>query len=395
MPKKTIYEGSVPRYEVLAADGSLDEELAAPVWDVLTDEAVAAAYEEMLRGRALDDAAYRLQRSGRMGTFPQNRGQEAAALGAAMALRKGHDRLVPSYRENGALIHLGVPAEQVLLHWMGDERGNAFDPTLAVSPTCISIGAQILHGAGVAWALKLQDADRDEADRRVAMTIFGDGATSQGDFHEGLNFASTLNAPAVFVCQNNGWAISVPTHKQTASETFAQKALGFGMVGVQADGNDLFASLLACREAVDRARAGEGATLIELTTYRLADHTTADDARRYRPAGELETALENDPLVRTRRFLERRLDWTEERDKHAVEAAKEWAKAAVKAADGIAKPDVGDGFDHVFAEMPPELVRQRSTGRTSGLGQAPRQETLRPNRISSLTKETRPAKALA
>ncbi len=280
MPKKTIYEGSVPRYEVLAADGSLDEELAAPVWDVLTDEAVAAAYEEMLRGRALDDAAYRLQRSGRMGTFPQNRGQEAAALGAAMALRKGHDRLVPSYRENGALIHLGVPAEQVLLHWMGDERGNAFDPTLAVSPTCISIGAQILHGAGVAWALKLQDADRDEADRRVAMTIFGDGATSQGDFHEGLNFASTLNAPAVFVCQNNGWAISVPTHKQTASETFAQKALGFGMVGVQADGNDLFASLLACREAVDRARAGEGATLIELTTYRLADHTTADDARR-------------------------------------------------------------------------------------------------------------------
>lgn len=233
----------------------------------------------------------------------------------------------------------------------------------------------------MAWGFKLQDADSES--KRICLTIFGDGATSQGDFHEGLNFAATLKLPAVFVCQNNGWAISVPTHKQTASQTFAQKALGYGIPGIQADGNDLFASYYASRQLVDRARRGDGPGLLELTTYRLADHTTADDARRYRPSGELDAALANDPLVRTRLYLEARGIWDEDAQTQAVDAATVKAKAAVTSAIEIDPPEVGDAFDHVFADLPPELVRQRSTGRTSGIGQAPRQPALRPRRLAA------------
>jgi pyruvate dehydrogenase E1 component alpha subunit len=389
MPIETVFSGEVKRLSILGPDGTLDEALAEDVRDVLTDDYVREIYGELLVCREFDEAAYRLQRSGRMGTFPQNKGQEAAALGPAIALRKGHDHIVPAYRENAALFHHGLPMHLVLLHWMGDERGNAIPKELCVSPICIEIGAQVLHGAGVAWAMRLQDKQTD--DRRVCMTFFGDGATSEGDFHEGLNFASVMKSPTVFVCQNNGWAISVPTHLQSASRTFAQKALAYGMPTIQADGNDLFASYKAARDAVGHARAGNGPAFIELTTYRLADHTTADDASRYRPAGELEKAKLNDPLVRLRKFLEIRKLWDDDAETAGRDRAKKIVREVIEAATKIEKPASTDVFDHAFDTLPPELVRQRDTRRTSSLGQHPEQETLRtPQDAKPTTRELAP-----
>ncbi|MEM7807581.1 MAG: thiamine pyrophosphate-dependent dehydrogenase E1 component subunit alpha [Planctomycetota bacterium] len=374
MPIHDVFNGSVSRVEILSADGSIDEQLADEVRDVLDDEAVVAAYREMLVARELDDAAYRLQRSGRMGTFPQNKGQEAGPLAAAMTLIAGHDHVVPSYRENIALFYLGLPMHQILLHWMGDERGNDIDAKLGISPICISIGAHLPHAAGIGWKLKI-DNDKHGTDR-VCMAFFGDGATSEGAFHDGLNFAATGDAPVVFVCQNNGWAISVPTEKQTRSKTFAQKALAYGMPGFQADGNDLFASFKVCRDAVRHARAGNGPALVELTTYRIADHTTVDDASRYRSKEEHERGVASDPLIRTRRYLETRGQWNDDLEKQEKERATRIVKEVIATAMEIEKPVKSDIFDYAFATTPRELERQRETRRTGSLGQSPRQSTL-------------------
>lgn len=381
MPIETVYRGEVERLEILDEEGRLDESLAADVRDVLTDDKVADLFGEMILARELDESALKLQRSGRMGTFPQNRGQEAAALGAAVALRKGVDQIVPAYRENIAMFHHGVPMHLILLHWMGDERGNAIPPELCVSPICVEIGAQVLHGAGIGWGFKIRNA-REGTDR-VCMTFFGDGATSEGDFHEGLNFASVTKAPVVFICQNNGWAISVPTEKQSASQTFAQKALAYGMPTIQADGNDLFASYKACRDMVEHAKNGNGPAFVELTTYRLADHTTADDAKRYRPAAELDAATRKDPFVRLRRYLEQVGMWDTARDAEVHDRAKKIVREVIEAATNIEKPKASDLFDYAFAELPPELQRQRATMTTSSLGQKPQQETLRQHPVET------------
>ncbi len=273
MPIKTVYTAQIEYLQILDENGVLDEKLAK---DTLTDDQVRYLYEFMITCRALDEIAFKLQRSGRMGTYPQNKGQEANAIGSGFAAKKGVDFLVPCYRENAALFLHGLPMHYILLHWMGDERGNQIPEGVQMTPLSIPIGTQMLHAAGIAWAFKL----RKEA--RVAITYFGDGATSEGDFHEAMNFASTLQVPCVFYCQNNQWAISVPREIQMNSETVAQKAIAYGMPTIQVDGNDLFAVYKASRDAIERARAGGGPSFIEAVTYRLADHTTADDARRYR-----------------------------------------------------------------------------------------------------------------
>src|SRR5690606_5066409 len=186
------------------------------------------------------------------------------------------DWMVPCYRENAALFLHGLPMEKILLHWMGDERGNQIPEGVNILPISIPIGTHMLHAAGIAWALKLQKKDA------VAFTFFGDGATTEGDFHEAMNFAGALKLPVVFICQNNGWASSVPSAKQTASETFAQKRLAYGAYVQQVYENDIFAVYKAARDARKRALKDGKPTLIETLTYRLGDHTTADDARRYR-----------------------------------------------------------------------------------------------------------------
>jgi pyruvate dehydrogenase E1 component alpha subunit len=369
MPIRTVYKAQVDYLQVLDEHGRIDEKLAK---DTLSDEDVLHLYEQMTIGRTLDEVAFKLQRSGRMGTYPQNKGQEAAAAGSGWAAKRGVDFLVPCYRENLALFLHGLPMHYILLHWMGDERGNQIPPGVNMTPISIPIGTQMLHGVGIAWAFKLRKEER------VVVTYFGDGATSEGDFHEAMNFASAMQVPIVFFCQNNGWAISVPRETQTASETIAQKAIAYGMPTIQVDGNDLFAVFSASRDAIERARAGGGPSFIEAVTYRLGDHTTADDARRYRDPQELEYWLARDPLVRVRKYLEKKDLWSTEKQAKLEERAKTIVAEVIKTAEGIEKPTTDDIFDYTFAApLPKELEIQKGTLRTSSLGQNPEQTGLR------------------
>lgn len=372
MPLKTVYRGEVRYLQILDENGVLDSELAA---DTLSDVDIQILYQEMVICREFDETAFKLQRSGRMGTFPQNKGQEAITIGAARALTRGVDQIVPYYRENPALFHHGVPMHNMLLHWMGDERGNALPANLAANPSCVAIGTQTLHAVGIAWAYKLRK------EQRAVLCFFGEGATSTGDFHEAMNFASLLKAPVVFCCINNQWAISTSSSRQTASQTFAQKALAYDVPTIQVDGNDVFASFKATYDAIERARAGGGPSFIEALTYRLGDHTTADDARRYRSADELETALKKDPIVRTRKYLESKGLWTDALQLKIEERAKAMVHDVVGVATGIEKPSVEDLFDYNYAELPPALEKQKQTLRTDSIGQDPSQIGLQPSRL--------------
>ena len=370
MPRKTAYSATIDYLQILDENGVLDESLAkGPDGQlILKDEEVVHLYEFMVTCRQLDEIAFKLQRSGRMGTYPQNKGQEAAAIGSGYAARKGEDFLVPCYRENAALFLHGLPMHYVLMHWMGDERGNQIPKGVNMTPLSIPIGTQMLHATGIAWAFKLRK------EPRVAITYFGDGATSEGDFHEAMNFASVLQVPCVFFCQNNQWAISVPRDIQMNSSTVAQKALAYDMPTIQVDGNDLFAVVKASRDALERARAGGGPSFIEAVTYRLADHTTADDARRYRDSKEVDAWVGKDPLIRLRKYIEAKGLWDDARQKAIEEKSKVIVTEVVKAAEGIEKPSTDDIFDYTYAApLPPELEVQKRTMRTSSLGQHPEQ----------------------
>ncbi len=368
MPRRTVYEASIEYMQILDEHGNLDEKLAK---DTLSDDDVVYMYEHMVTCRQLDEIAFKLQRSGRMGTYPQNKGQEAAAIGSGFAAKKGEDWLVPCYRENAALYMHGLPMHYILLHWMGDERGNQIPDGVNITPISIPIGTHMLHAVGIAWAMKLRK------EPRVVLTYFGDGSTSEGDFHEAMNFASVFQTPTVFICQNNQWAISTPRESQMNSETVAQKALAYGMPTCQIDGNDIFAAYKATKEATDRARAGGGPSFIEMVTYRLGDHTTADDARRYRDQAEVDAWKEKDPIIRTRLYLESRGLWDDDRQIKLQDRAKTIVSEVVKAAEDIEKPGTDDFFDHMFAVLPEHLIRQRDTLRTSSIGQNPEQAGLR------------------
>lgn len=370
MPKKVVYSAKIEHLQILDENGTLD---AAQAKGTLTDDEVVELYEQMSICRHYDEIAFKLQRSGRMGTYPQNKGQEAGPAGAGLAIRKasGENWLVPCYRENIALFMNGLPMEKILLHWMGDERGNQIPEGVNVLPISIPIGTHPLHAAGIAWGLKYQKKDG------CVVTFFGDGATSEGDCHEAMNFASALNLPVIFFCQNNFWAISVPRSRQTGSETFAQKGLAYGMPCFQIDGNDIFAGYKATRDAIKLAKKENRPVFIESVTYRLGDHTTADDARRYRDAAELESWQKKDPLLRTRAYLESKSLWDDDKQSAIEARAKEIVSAVVKNAEGIEAPTNADIFDYTFASLPPEIQIQKRTGRTSSLGQMPEQETLR------------------
>lgn len=377
MPLKKAYSASIDHLQILDENAVLDERLfkGEDGKPLLSDEVIRELYEFMVLNRIFDETAFKLQRSGRMGTYPQNKGQEAAAIGSGHALRKGVDWLVPCYRENSALFMHGLPMHYILLHWMGDERGNQIPEGVNCTPICIPIGTQMLHATGMAWAFKLRKEDR------VVATYFGDGATSEGDFHEAMNFASTFQVPLIFFCQNNQWAISVPRDVQTASETIAQKAIAYGMPTIQVDGNDLFAVYKATKDAAARARGGGGPSFIEAVTYRLADHTTADDARRYRDPKEVDAWQSKDPMIRLRKYLAERNLWTDEDQKQAEDRARAKTAEVIKTAETIEKPSKDDIFDYVFAApLPPELERQKQTLRTHSLGQDPSQVGLSSSR---------------
>ncbi len=353
MPRNPIeIPDKVEYLSVLDENGQLDQALEP---DILPD-LLLELYRSMVLGRQFDQRLLSLQRQGRIGTFPPITGQEAAQLGAVALLRPS-DWMVPSFRETAAEIWRGRSLESVILANNGYNEGGRVDADKNNLPVAIPVGSQVLHAVGLAWAIKYRKKDD------IVMTFFGDGATSQGDFHEGLNFAAVYQAPVIFVCQNNQWAISVPRSKQTRSKTLAQKAVAYGMPGIQVDGNDILAVYLAAREAVERARAGGGPTLIECVTYRLLMHTTADDPKRYRNDEEVEIWSRRDPLVRFEKYLTDKGLLNAEKITATLEAVIMQIQTAVDNAEAQMKQfnNPLDMFDHVYVELSPHLIAQKNT----------------------------------
>ncbi len=348
---KTIAEFRIPYRRILDPEGQLVDEL--PEFAKQPEE-LLRLYRLMTLTRTFDTKAINLQRTGKLGTYASSLGHEAAHVGVGAAMR-AEDCFAPMYREYGAQFWRGVRMEDVLLYWGGDERGNDFAGPKHDFPWCVPIGTQCLHAAGAALAFKLRK------EPRCAVSVIGDGGTSQGDFYEALNLAAVRDLPVVFVVVNNKWAISVPLSMQTASKTLAQKAIAAGMPGVQVDGNDVIAVRQTMEEALERARAGEGPTLVEAVTYRLSDHTTADDASRYREKGEVEEAWLLEPMIRIRRYLMESGAWSEA-DEEALKAdCAQQVDAAVAAYLDTAPQPVESMFDSMYAELPEAMVEQRET----------------------------------
>ena len=319
----------------------------------MSDAATLEAFEWMLLTRTFDDKATSLQRQGRFGTFSSVRGQEASVVGAASALDPARDWLAPQYRELPALLRHGLPLENFALYFMGHPRGCVIPDDANILPIQISLAAQLPQAVGVAWGLRRQNLDG------VVTTFFGDGASSEGDFHESVNLAGLLKAPVIFFLQNNGWAISTPRHKQTAARTFADRAVGYGVHGAYVDGNDLFAVHAVVSEAVERARAGEGPTLIESLTWRAGAHNTADDPTKYVTDTDHEAWVGTDPLDRVEAYLRS----VEALDDASLAQIESRCVVEVDRALDIAQATPAAGaetlFDHVYAEPFHRLTRQR------------------------------------
>ncbi len=316
----------------------------------LGDEELVAGYMAVARARHFDERAVVLQRQGRLGVYAPYRGQEAAQVGTAMALGP-QDWLVPSYRESAAALTHGLPLSQLVLYWRAHAEGWRYPADVRVLPFYIPIATQLPHAVGLAVAGRFQ------REPWVVMVYVGDGGTSEGDFHEALNFAAVYRAPVVFVVQNNGWAISVPTERQMGNVRVADRALGYGMPGVRVDGNDYVACLVTARAAVARAGAGDGPTLIEAVTYRLAPHTTSDDPQRYRDEAETARREAEEPLGRLRTVLAARGLWAAKREAEFMAELDEELDAALEVADAMPEPRAVSIVEHVFAEPGPDQLR--------------------------------------
>ncbi len=353
---------TVARFEIgyrrcLAPDASA----AATLPDFAQAPAILVElYRAMLRCRTFDAKAIALQRTGRLGTFASSLGQEAVSVGVASAMRM-EDILLPSFREHGAQLQRGVTPLELFLYWGGDERGSDFAAARHDFPVCVPVGSHAPHAAGVALAFKLR------REKRVAVCIFGDGATSKGDVAEALNLAGVWRLPAVFVIANNQWAISVPRQRQCAAETLAQKAIAAGIPGEQVDGNDVVAVRQATELTLARARAGDGPSVIEAVTYRLGDHTTADDASRYRDDAEVSRHWPEEPLLRLRAHLVACGNWTKADEEKLLAEITTEIDAAAAAYLAVQPQALGTMFDYTFAMLPAELRAQRE----AALAEAP------------------------
>jgi pyruvate dehydrogenase E1 component alpha subunit len=340
-------EGLPPPLQILDPEGNLRG--GEPP---LSDEQTELALRAMLLGRRFDERCIQLQRRGLMVTLAPGIGQEACSVGSVLALEPGRDWFVPQYREvAGQFLH-GLPLVQGFLWHMGSAVGFKISPGMCMLPFQAAVSGQIPHAVGLAWGFQIQNKSS------VVVVHFGDGGTSQGDFHEAANLAGVVRAPVIFFCQNNHWGISTPRELQSASATLAQKAIAYGFPGVQVDGNDLFAVYLASRQAVERARRGEGSTLIEGVTYRLGIHTTADDGTRCEPPGLREQWKPKDPLLRLQRYLERRGRWSAEKQAVLEQEVEERLDAAWAEAQAYPHPPASESLKHVFREMTPRLAAQ-------------------------------------
>jgi 2-oxoisovalerate dehydrogenase E1 component alpha subunit len=334
----------VRRRSYLAPDGTV----LRPLPRFASDSAVLISlYRGMVLTRAFDLKAVSLQRTGRLGTYAVSLGQEGVSVGIASAMRE-EDVVLPSYRDNGTLLWRGTKMEEILLFWGGDERGSLSSGPAHDFPYCIPVASQAPH------AFKL----RKEA--RVAVCLFGDGATSKGDVWEAMNFAGVHKLPVVFVANNNQWAISVPLQLQTASQTLAQKAIAAGFSGEQVDGNDVIAVRAAAEDAIAQARAGGGPRLIEAVTYRLSDHTTADDAARYRPPEEVQARWKEEPIARLRAYLVSQKAWGKSQEEELAADCQKQIEAAIERYLATAPRAPQTMFDHLYAELPRAYAGQRA-----------------------------------
>jgi 2-oxoisovalerate dehydrogenase E1 component alpha subunit len=348
----------VARFEIpfracLGADGKALGELPA---FVSNPQLLRDMYAMMVRARAFDTKAINLQRTGKLGTYPSCLGHEATQIGIGAAMH-ADDVLFTVYREIGIKFWRGVEMLDVLLYWGGDERGTRYRQTPHDFPFCVPIGSQMPHAAGAAWAMQI----RGEA--RCALACVGDGGTSQGAFYEAINLAGAKSLPLVCVIINNGWAISVPVAAQTAARTLAQKAVAAGVPAVQIDGNDVLIVREVVAEAVERARRGAGPTVIEALTYRLSDHTTSDDATRYRGSAEVDAARARDPVARMRSFLQSRELWNEEAEQALRHRCSEEIDTAVSQYLATPKQSTDSMFDYLYAQLPDGLQAQREEAR--------------------------------
>lgn len=342
-------ESKFEMFQILNEEGKIVNEKDMPD---LSDDDLKELMRRMVYTRILDQRSIALNRQGRLGFYAPTAGQEASQLGSHFAIEKD-DFILPGYRDVPQLIWQGLPLYQAFLFSKGHYHGNQYPDELRALAPQIIIGAQYVQAAGVALGMKLRGK------KNVAITYTGDGGTSQGDFYEGMNFAGAYQAPAIFIVQNNRFAISVPVEKQTAARTLAQKAVAAGIEGIQVDGMDVLAVYAATKDARDRAVNGEGPTLIETLTYRFGPHTmSGDDPTRYR-TDDLDKEWEKkDPLVRFRKFLESKNLWTEEDENKVIEEAKEDIKEAIKKADQYPKQKVTDLIHNMYEELPANLQEQ-------------------------------------
>lgn len=346
----TVAQFEISYTQLLDEQGQLIGELPEFAKDT---KALKELYKFMVLTRTFDKKAVALQRTGKMGTYAPINGQEAisTAIGHAM---KPEDVFVPYYRDYGAQLQRGVKMSEILSYWGGDERGSQFACDSEDLPICVPIASQCLHATGVAFAFQYRNQPR------VAVVCIGEGGTSEGDFYEGINVAGTWKLPVVFIVNNNQWAISVPRDKQTGTPTIAQKAIAAGFDGIQVDGNDILATRQVIGEAIEKARRGEGPTLIEAITYRLCDHTTADDASRYQPQDEVEKAKPKEPISRFKSFLLNNQWWSAQEEEDLVMSCSNEVEKAVDEYLNTPPQHITSIFDYHYAELPDYLVEQRA-----------------------------------
>lgn len=334
--------------QVMDPEGNVKEDAIADI----SEELIMRMYRLMVFTRLWNSKALSLQRQGRMGTIASVRGQEAANIGMGLAVAQ-EDWFCPSFREPGTKIALGLSPTELYRYWGGDERGMRLPDDSRVLPVCITVGSHLCHAVGIALGAKIK------GEGIAVLSSSGDGSTSQGDFHEALNFAGVYELPIVFAIQNNQWAISVSREKQTASETLAQKACAYGIDGELVDGNDVFAVYLTVKRLLDKARVNHKPALVELYTYRMDDHTTADDASRYRTDEMLAPWKKKDPIDRMRKYLTRKHDWDDAKESALVEECTAEVEKAVETYEATENPHPTDIFNYMYAEEPWNLREQK------------------------------------
>lgn len=347
--KKSVAQFEITYHRFLDEAGQVEQALPEFASDL---DHLKQLYRMMVETRTFDHKAISLQRTGKLGTYPSTLGQEAVCVGIGAAM-KDEDVLCPYYREYGAQFWRGVKMEDILLYWGGDERGSDYQGVARKDfPISVPIASQNLHAVGVATAFQCRRQNH------AVVTTVGDGGTSRGDFYEALNVAGAWNLPVVFVVNNNQWAISIRREQQTLCETIAQKAFAGGLEGLQVDGNDVVAVQEAVSNALQKAYDGKGATVIEAITYRMCDHTTADDASRYRPKEELEAHKKSDPILRLRNYLVSQNAWDEEQEHKLYQEAKAKVNQAVEVYLNTPKRRPESMLEHIYAEIPKALLDQ-------------------------------------